>query len=71
MTPVSIEPDPYTLALKDLREAKEQIRQLTCLVNALATAGDQLEMNLLYATERGVEVARAEWAKAKENKGDQ
>ena len=29
MTPVSIPPDPYQVALKELREAKEEIRLLT------------------------------------------
>jgi len=45
MKPVSIPPDPYQVALKELREDKEEIRLLTSVTR-------QLERELNAANER-------------------
>jgi hypothetical protein len=43
VTPVFIEPDPYQRALKDMRLAREELREANDRIKRLEAAGDAME----------------------------
>jgi hypothetical protein len=63
VTPVSIQPDPYQRALKELRLASEELREANERIKRLEDAGDEVVIN--YVTSM---VAFEIWRKAKEAK---
>ena len=66
MTPVSIPPDPYQRALKDLRLAREELREANERIKRLEEAGDVLAQR---AARLGLLPMAVEgWNKAKEAK---
>ena len=62
MTPVSIPPDPYQRALKELRLASEELREAKDRIKRLEEAGDEAICALEYASRVRI------WTKAKEVK---
>ena len=61
MTPVFIEPDPYQRALKDMRLAREELREANERIKRLEEAGDEMWKW------RDV-ISAQKWEKAKEAK---
>ena len=61
MTPVSIPPDPYQRALKELRLASEELREAKDRIKRLEEAGDEMWKW------RDV-ISAQKWEKAKEAK---
>jgi prefoldin subunit 5 len=62
VTPVSIPPDPYQRALKELRLASEELREAKDRIKRLEAAGDEAIYPLEYAARVRI------WTKAKEVK---
>jgi diaminopimelate decarboxylase len=65
VTPVSIPPDPYQRALKDMRLAREELREANERIKRLEEGGG---LALGYASKGDFESADEVWLKAKEAK---
>ncbi len=56
MTPVFIEPDPYQRALKDMRLAREELREANERIKRLEEENDALRADLLLWNEKEVKL---------------